>query len=257
MRTAGGWLRIRASPIWSLTTVRVRGRGVPPNICRLIPLFIYRTAHMEATRICLVRHGETSWNAEKRIQGQIDIGLNAAGQVQAEAAASWLAEQPVTALYSSDLLRARQTAERIAARLDLLPRFRAEFRERRYGFFEGLTYEESRARYPADYESFETRDPEFVIPFGGESLRQLHERVSAGLHDVAAAHRGQTIVVVTHGGVLDIVNRLVRGRSLSSPRDFLIPNAGINWVSGCDDGWQLEAWGGTAHLARFGLDELP
>lgn len=212
---------------------------------------------METTRICLVRHGETTWNAEKRIQGQIDIGLNAAGLVQAQAAANWLAGQPVTALYSSDLLRARQTAERIAASLNLLPRFRPEFRERRYGFFEGLTYDESRARYPSDYHSFETRDPEFVIPFGGESLQQLYERVSAGLSQLAAEHFGQMIVVVTHGGVLDIVNRLVRGNPLSSPRDFLIPNAGINWVSVCGGSWRLDTWGGTAHLSMFGLDELP
>ncbi|MBK7673784.1 MAG: histidine phosphatase family protein [Candidatus Accumulibacter sp.] len=212
---------------------------------------------MEATRICLVRHGETTWNAEKRIQGQIDIGLNAAGLVQAQAAADWLAGQPVTALYSSDLLRARQTAERLAVSLNLLPRFRPAFRERRYGLFEGLTYDESRARYPADYHSFETRDPEFVIPFGGESLQQLYERVSAGLRQLAIEHFGQVIVVVTHGGVLDIVNRLVRGNPLSSPRDFLIPNAGINWVSVCGDSWRLETWGGTEHLSMFGLDELP
>ncbi|MBL8396382.1 MAG: histidine phosphatase family protein [Candidatus Accumulibacter sp.] len=212
---------------------------------------------MEETRICLVRHGETTWNAEKRIQGQIDIGLNAAGLIQAQAAANWLAGEPITALYSSDLLRARQTAERISSKLKLSPRFRPQFRERRYGFFEGLTYDESRARYPADYHSFETRDPGFVIPFGGESLQQLHERVSTGLCELAAEHLGETIVVVTHGGVLDIVNRLVRGNPLSSPRDFLIPNAGINWLSVLDNSWSLLSWSQTEHLSRFGLDELP
>lgn len=212
---------------------------------------------MEATRICLVRHGETNWNAQQRIQGQIDIGLNAAGLAQAAAAARWLAGEPVVALYSSDLLRARQTAESIASTLKLLPILRPEFRERRYGLFEGLTYAESRAAYAADYLSFERRDPEFVIPCGGESLQQLHQRVSTGLQLLAAGHRGETIVVVTHGGVLDIVNRLVRGNPLSSPRDFLIPNAAINWVSAHGDAWRLEVWGQTEHLARFGLDELP
>ncbi|EXI76102.1 MAG: Phosphoserine phosphatase 1 [Candidatus Accumulibacter sp. SK-11] len=213
--------------------------------------------NMGITRICLVRHGETTWNADKRIQGQIDIGLNAAGLAQAQAAADWLANEAVSALYSSDLQRARQTAARIAHRMRLLPAFRPEFRERRYGFFEGLTYDESRARYPADYHSFETRDPEFVIPFGGESLRQLHDRVSGGLRQLAAEHHGETIVVVTHGGVLDIVNRLVRGNPLSAPRDFLIPNAGINWLQIRDATWTLESWGQTEHLAAFGLDELP
>ncbi|WP_300453616.1 histidine phosphatase family protein [Accumulibacter sp.] len=212
---------------------------------------------MEATHICLVRHGETNWNAEQRIQGQIDIGLNAAGLAQADAAAKWLSGEPVAALYSSDLLRARQTAQSIANRLGLVPILRPEFRERRYGLFEGLTYSESRAAYTAEYLSFERRDPEFVIPCGGESLQQLHERVSTGLWLLAADHRGETIIVVTHGGVLDIVNRLVRGNPLSAPRDFLIPNAAINWVSVRGDSWRLEAWGQTAHLAKFGLDELP
>jgi probable phosphoglycerate mutase len=212
----------------------------------------------EATRICFVRHGETTWNAEKRIQGQIDIGLNTAGLAQAQAAADWLAaREAVTALYSSDLLRARQTAERIAHRMRLAAALRPAFRERRYGFFEGLTYEESRARYPADYHAFETRDPDFVIPFGGESLRQLHTRVSGGLSQLAAAHEGETIIVVTHGGVLDIVNRLARGNPLSTPRDFLIPNAAINWLCVRDQQWILETWGQTEHLAGFGIDELP
>ena len=98
---------------------------------------------------------------------------------------------------------------------------------------------------------------DFVIPYGGESLRQLHQRVSTGLRRIAEDHRGCTVIVVTHGGVLDIVNRLVRGTSLNQPRDFLIPNAGINWVRGDGEHWSLEAWGFTDHLATVGLDELP
>jgi probable phosphoglycerate mutase len=212
---------------------------------------------MEATRICLVRHGETSWNAEKRIQGNIDVGLNETGLAQAEAAAQWLSPLPIEALYSSDLQRARQTAQRLAGALQLVPILRPEFRERRYGLFEGLTYEQSRTRYPDVYQLFEERVPDFVIPYGGESLRQLHLRVSAGLRRLVDEHPGQTIAVVTHGGVLDIVNRLVRGTSLNQPRDFLIPNAGINWVGATADCWRMEAWGVTDHLAMVGLDELP
>ncbi|EXI81042.1 MAG: Phosphoserine phosphatase 1 [Candidatus Accumulibacter appositus] len=212
---------------------------------------------MEATRICFVRHGETSWNAEKRIQGNIDVGLNEEGLAQAEAAAQWLSPLPIEALYSSDLQRARQTAQRLASALQLAPILRPEFRERRYGLFEGLTYEQSRSRYPDVYQLFEERVPDFVIPYGGESLRQLHLRVSAGLRRLVDEHPGQTIAVVTHGGVLDIVNRLVRGTSLHQPRDFLIPNAGINWVSATADCWHMEAWGVTDHLAMVGLDELP
>jgi len=212
---------------------------------------------MESTRICLVRHGETPWNAEKRLQGQIDIDLNAAGQAQADAAARWLSRLPVGALYSSDLLRARQTAGCIASRLGLAPTLVPEFRERCYGLFQGLTYDEARERHPDHYHAFQSRDPDYAFPMGGESLRQFHQRVTDRLHRLAAEHAGQTVVLVTHGGVLDIVNRFVRGNPLEAPRDFLIPNAGINWVTVSGDQWSLETWGETAHLAAGGLDELP
>lgn len=211
---------------------------------------------MDTTRFCVVRHGETTWNAEKRIQGHIDVGLNAVGLAQADAAANWLSGQTIAALYSSDLQRALQTAQRIAAVLNKVVTSRPEFRERRYGLFEGRTYEESRAIYPLEYGAFERREPDFVIP-GGESLQQLHYRVCGGLQRIAADHPGETVVVVTHGGVLDIINRLVRGTPLVKPRDFLIPNAGISWISVCDGVWRLDAWGETAHLATVGLDELP
>ena len=211
---------------------------------------------MKLTRICLVRHGETAWNAEKRIQGHVDIALNAAGLAQAEAAARWLARQPVTALYSSDLLRAWQTAERIGVTLKLSPIPQPELRERRYGIFEGLTYPAAREQYPTDYEQFDRRDPEYAVPEGGESLRQIHARVAQCLRSLASKHIGQTIVVVTHGGVLDIINRLVRGNPLDLPRDFLIPNAGISWVTVSDDTWTLEVWGQTKHLATDALDEI-
>lgn len=212
---------------------------------------------MKPTRICLVRHGETAWNAEKRIQGQTDIALDPSGLLQAEATAQWLARHQVGALYSSDLLRARQTAARIADALDLPLSMLPALRERRYGFFEGLTYNEARARHPEDYYAFETRDPDYAFPDGGESLQQLHARVTGQLQRLATDHAGQTVVLVTHGGVLDIVNRFVRGTPLDLPRDFLIPNAGINWLSVSGERWTLDVWGDTTHLVAGGLDELP
>lgn len=212
---------------------------------------------MELTRICLVRHGETAWNAEKRIQGQTDIGLDSAGVAQAEAAACWLASQPVAALYSSDLQRAQQTAARIAGALGLSPLLLAAMRERRYGLFEGLTYAEARALHPAHYHAFEIRQADFALPEGGESLRQLHERVTRCLGEVADRHPGQTVVLVTHGGVLDIVNRFVRGNPLELPRDFLIPNAGINCITYSEGIWSIESWAETAHLLAASRDELP
>jgi probable phosphoglycerate mutase len=212
---------------------------------------------MDRTRICIVRHGETAWNAEKRIQGQTDIGLDPAGLAQAEAAANWLAGTPVAALYSSDLQRAQQTATYIAVALGLPTLLLPAMRERRYGLFEGLTYAEARNQHSAQYYAFEMREPDFALPGGGESLRQLYERVTGGLGEIAACHPGQNVVLVTHGGVLDIVNRFVRGNPLDLPRDFLIPNAGINWISHSKGIWALESWAETAHLSTVSRDELP
>lgn len=208
------------------------------------------------TRICLIRHGETEWNAERRIQGQIDIGLNANGLRQAEAAGRWLKGAGIMALYSSDLKRARMTAEAIGRALDLIPVLLPDLRERCYGVFQGLTYAEAQQRYPEGYAAFEGRNADYDFE-NGESLRQLFDRVTGRLRALAAAHPGQAIAVVVHGGVLDVINRFARGNPLEMPRDFLIPNAGLNWLAAVDGRWHIETWGETAHLEPGALDELP
>lgn len=213
---------------------------------------------MAVTRFCFVRHGETPWNAERRIQGHTDIGLDDEGMHQAVLAGRWLAvfSPRPSVLYSSDLLRARLTAEQLAKALDLPLQLAPELRERRYGVFEGLTYDEARARYPDDYAAFEHRVPDYAFPQGGESLQTFYSRVTQRLQAIAAAHAGATIAVVTHGGVLDIVNRFVRGNPLQQARDFHIPNAGLNWVTASADGWRIDTWGETRHLDHGALDEL-
>lgn len=210
----------------------------------------------QPTRICLVRHGETEWNAERRIQGQIDIGLNETGLRQAAAAGRWLKSAGIMALYSSDLKRARTTAEAIGAALGLVPALLPEMRERRYGVFEGLTYAEAQARFPEGYAAFEGRNADYNFEHG-ESLRDMYARVTGKLIEIAAAHPGQSVVIVLHGGVLDIVNRFVRRRGLDVQRDFLIPNAGLNWIATVDGHWRIESWGETGHLEAGALDELP
>lgn len=205
----------------------------------------------------MVRHGETAWNAEKRIQGQQDIALNETGLAQAKAAAAGFSGLPVTALYSSDLLRARQTAECLGETLGLVPQLLPEFRERRYGLFECLTYSEARLAHPDDYACFERREATRSLPGGGESLQALYQRVTERLQALAKRHDGETLVVVTHGGVLDVVNRFVRGGALETPRDFIIPNAGLNWLIRQQGQWRIEAWAVTAHLTAVGQDELP
>jgi len=209
-----------------------------------------------ATRLCLVRHGETEWNAARRIQGQIDIGLNETGLRQAEGAGRWLASAGIVALYSSDLKRAWTTALAIGRALGLEPQSVPEMRERRYGAFEGLTYDEAKLKHPDGYAAFEGRNAEYNFE-NGESLKEMFARVTGKLKEIAAAHTGQNVVVVLHGGVLDIINRFVRGNSLETPRDFLIPNAGLNWIATVDGVWRIETWGETEHLEAGALDELP
>lgn len=221
----------------------------------MLPL---RAAMSAATRVCLVRHGETAWNAEDRLQGGIDIELNAQGCEQAQATARALAGEGFAAIYSSDLARARQTAAAIAAAADAVapPLVVAAFRERSYGIFEGLTRGEARRRYADDYAAVERRDPQFAPPGGGESLEQLSKRVVGALQRVAAENRGESLLIVTHGGVLDVINRFVRGTPFAQARDFHIPNAGISRLTLDSAGWRIDCWGDTRHLVIDGRDEL-
>ncbi|HVB47144.1 MAG TPA: histidine phosphatase family protein [Burkholderiales bacterium] len=202
---------------------------------------------MTITRICLVRHGETAWNAEGRVQGQLDVPLSEVGHAQARAAAAALAGERFAALYSSDLARARQTAAPAARRLALPVRLEPALRERHYGAFESLTYVEVRERYPAEYARFKDKDPEFDF-VSGESLRRFAERAVACVAELARRHAGESILVVTHGGVLEMAFRHATARGLSSPRDFELPNAGLNRIEAAPEGWRVLQWADVSHL---------
>lgn len=211
---------------------------------------------MTATRLCLVRHGETAWNAERRIQGQLDVPLSAVGRAQARATARSLAGEAFAAIYSSDLARAVHTAEAAAQMLGLPVRRRAALRERHYGVLQALTYAEFGQRHPEAHARFLAREEAFALPGGGESLRRFADRVNRCVDEIVAAHPGGQVLVVTHGGVLDIVHRRASRRPLAVPRDFEIPNAGLNWLEVERDKWTLLSWAGCSHLAEA-LDELP
>ncbi|HRP75441.1 MAG TPA: histidine phosphatase family protein [Rhodocyclaceae bacterium] len=211
---------------------------------------------METTRICLVRHGETAWNAERRLQGHLDVALNDTGRRQAAATAAALKTHTFDAVYCSDLSRARMTAAVVASSIDREAVPDPIWRERHYGAFQGLTYAEADARFPHDYRRFVERDTTFAFAQGGESLLAFHARVCDGLDKLVQRHSGCSVLLVTHGGVLDMVYRVATGKPLRAQRDFEIPNAAVNWV-GFDDGrWHLIAWADRRHL-DLSLDELP
>jgi len=206
------------------------------------------------TRLCVVRHGETDWNTGKRVQGQIDIPLSALGHAQARATGNALMGEGFAAIYSSDLVRARQTAEATAHLAHLPLQLSPGLRERHFGVFQGLTYEEAAARYPADYARHHARDPRFV-PDGGESLLDLAARISNACEDIVRRHAGEAVALFTHGGVLDILHRQAAGKPLTTPRDFAIPNCAISWIEVVNGSWTLLSWAERDHLAGS-LDEL-
>jgi probable phosphoglycerate mutase len=210
------------------------------------------------TELCLVRHGETAWNAEHRVQGQLDTPLSEIGQRQALAVARVLVAGGAgrfAALYSSDLARARDTAAPTAHALRLEIRVEPRLRERHYGVFERLTYAECERRYPGDYARFLAHDPEFDFRTG-ESLRAFYERAVGCLEEIAARHPGEGVLVFTHGGVLDKLYRRVTGMPLTEPRDFRIPNGGLNRVEARREGWRILSWAEESHL-EGALDDLP
>lgn len=210
---------------------------------------------MATTRFCLVRHGETAWNVERRLQGHLDIPLNQTGKRQAEALAATLKGTHFDAVYCSDLSRARMTAEAASTAFDREPVPDQSLRERHYGTFQGLTYAEASMRYPGEYQRFVERDPNFAFPEGGESLLAFRARITTALSRFVRRHSGSSILIVTHGGVLDIVHRVATGKPLQARRDFEIPNAALNWVGFENGQWHLLAWADRRHLDQS-LDEL-
>jgi probable phosphoglycerate mutase len=206
------------------------------------------------TRLCFVRHGETEWNAGRRIQGQIDIPLSALGHAQARATGNALSDEGFAAIYSSDLERARQTAEATAHLAHLPLQLTPGLRERHYGVFQGLTHEEAAQRHPADYARHHARDPRFA-PAGGESLLDLAARLHETIDAIVRRHAGEAVALFTHGGVLDILHRQATGQSLTTPRDFAIPNCGINWILAANGCWTLLTWAERDHLTAS-RDEL-
>lgn len=211
---------------------------------------------MTTTRLCLVRHGETAWNAERRIQGQLDLPLSTVGHAQARAVANALAGEDIAAVCSSDLARALHTAEAAAHVLGLPIRRHVRLRERHYGALQTLTYAEFAQRHPAAYARFMAREEDFDLPGGGESLRRFADRVNQCIDEIVAAHAGGQVLVFTHGGVLDILHRRASGRPLAAPRDVGIPNAALNWLETDGDSWRILAWAERGHLVEA-LDELP
>ncbi|SCK39529.1 probable phosphoglycerate mutase [Variovorax sp. HW608] len=203
------------------------------------------------TELILIRHGETDWNRELRFQGHIDVPLNDTGHEQARRLGLRLAREAVQYLVSSDLMRAQQTATPAAAQLELAIATSVTLREQNFGVVEGMRAEEIQSLHPRAWEDWLQFREDHAMP-EGESARQFHARIMDALGSIATAHPGQTVLVVTHGGVLDMVWRTARGLGLNGPRQSQIPNAGFNRIrlgdAAAPDRIEIVDWADTRHL---------
>ena len=201
----------------------------------------------EAARVLAIRHGETAWNVDTRIQGQLDVGLNATGRWQAERLAQALAGEAISAIYASDLGRAHHTAMAISRVAGVAVIAEPGLRERHFGEFQGKTYAEIETTLPEQARLWRTRDPAFAPP-GGESLLQLRERVVATCEKLAARHPGELIALVGHGGVMDVLYRAATRLDIRAPRTWALGNAAINRLLWTTEGFTLVGWADTQHL---------
>lgn len=201
----------------------------------------------EPTRIFALRHGQTAWNAAQRVQGQLDVPLDDTGHWQAARLAAALADAGIDVVVSSDLARARATAEAVARAAAAPLALDARLRERGFGEFEGLTHSEIEARWPEQAQRWRRREPGFG-PAGGETLEDFQRRCIDAAAAIARGHAGRTIALVAHGGVLDCLYRAAVGADLRAPRSWRLGNATINRLLWHGSGFTLVGWDDCAHL---------
>ena len=201
---------------------------------------------MKETEIILIRHGETEWNSQKRMQGHSNSDLSSVGQAQIQALGQWMKNVPFDHIYSSDSLRAKQTAEAITQFSGHKLKIDLRLREKNLGVFEGLTSEEARERHPEVFRLFKTAGSKYVID-EGESTQQLQDRALEIVDEIRIKHPEERVLLVTHGGFIRVVMKHSLGLSLETPTRFLIRNTGVFRLV-WEDKWIVSQMGGVSHL---------
>lgn len=219
--------------------------------------FLCNTEVMSTTRFCLIRHGETSWNTERRLQGHTDTPLNPRGQIQARQMAQALKSTHLTfdVLYSSDLQRAADTANAIEQLFGVKATRDSALRERHFGALQGLSIEQAPLAHPSIWQAHLARELDHELA-GGESIIQFAKRVEGVIEKLRMQHSGKTVLVVSHGGTLDMMYRIASKQSLGSERVVSVPNASLNWIVHNDQGWSVERWADTRHLQDDSLENV-
>jgi 2,3-bisphosphoglycerate-dependent phosphoglycerate mutase len=212
--------------------------------------FCVKYKQMDITKVTMIRHGETEWNVAMRLQGKQNSELTLLGIKQVELVAEELGKRTFDVLISSDQRRAVNTAEIINKYHNLKIILNEDLRERNFGIMEGLTREEIAKKFPEVHDAYIERKSEFQVP-DGESLIQLFSRVTNELKKIINLYEGKSILIVTHGGVLDCTMRMVFSLSLDRSRNFSIYNAAINTFTVTNGQWDLIEWGNIDHLASI------
>ncbi len=205
------------------------------------------------TEMILVRHGETHWNAEGRIQGKEDSPLTERGILQAKAVAVRLQHEGFTALYASHLGRVRETAQHIAAVTGHTIQTDERLQERSYGIFEGLTQTEASTRHTTLYQTYKTNySPDFAVP-EAESMRQMLARGQTVFQELTQRHPGERIVVVSHGSFLRVILGTILGVQLGNRYGFQLANGSLSEIVFETDEWRVTTLGEVYHLRVVGL----
>lgn len=206
-------------------------------------------------KMIILRHGEAEWNLQDRAMGQLDSPLTAKGIRQAYALGDRVGRLSFTTLYSSDLGRAAETANIIASICDKKVIFNSELREWNVGIFQGLTIPEMHEKFPQERQDYERNDFEYLIP-EGESLRQLRQRSFRVLTAIAQRHSDETVVVVTHGGILMCFFQEVLGISHENHSCFRQNNANFCAFEYVNGRWSLIVWNDISHLETMDTVEI-
>ena len=204
---------------------------------------------MKETEIILIRHGETEWNSQLRMQGHSNSALSAVGRGQIQALGEWMKKVSFAHIYSSDSLRARQTAEAITQYSGDTLQFDQRIREKNLGVFEGLTSIEAREQFPEIYRLFKTGGANYVID-EGESTQQVLDRALEFIEEIRLRHPEQRVVMVTHGGVVRVLMKHTLGLSLDAPTSFLIKNTGIFRLV-WNEKWLVSQMDVVSHLEKL------
>lgn len=198
------------------------------------------------TTIYLIRHGQTDWNLARRWQGHIDIPLNGTGRRQALLLAQRLADLQLQAIYTSDLLRASETASIVAEPQGLKPVAEPALRERSGGLFQGLTFDELNSKYRDEWRRVRLENS---TPPEGESLLDVAQRITTCYEIIVRRHSSQVVALVSHGGALNLLISYILGLPIGQPaRISLRGNTGLSVIESGEDGARLVTLNDTNHL---------